>query len=857
MKRFAAITLIISIFLNACSLFGGENSENEIRSQEDLSAYLNRETDAEMTYAGPFYFGNFEGFDISAKEYSILRKEKVDEILEIMVEGESLLKEIDLGLREERKIFSAYIEEIKKLEQKSKNYTNKLLTATNISNLSSALSDLIAFENSANNANIGSVWGFLQFQRYSSIFELTQLYTIEASSLVHRAVSLSYLLESDQSNPEFQKINADFISKMDPQSEKVNDLLAELYYTNALLVHGRKVLFTGDFDFAKKSIVSVDQQILEAKTVLSNYNGENEFLNSEMLALFNQKVSDLEEYKSQISSLLEELSTDPLMLSAEMVSYSNTGVFSVAYADDLASYFQQKIKDAIKKAEFAKDMTLAAVRVSGKKLKDVYDSSGAHEAIKDGAQILNGGLEIVNSGVEVSIYGIQGIYFGDTDLKDMQRRIEQEKQELYERFLKGTLGKDQYNEMIHQVDQFQKNTGTFINNMSEFAGDMTGILTKPEVGKFVKNVTRGVGNEAKKVLDTATDFTKNLAIVMHPETSKEDTRKALIDIYLALKAVKDEKGEYVNVEMPDLIELAKEQAKKELGLSKDEEKKFVEQLTEILEEEMKGKETSTEKPKSTDSKKATDPAVDAIAKILMTSGLTEEEKADLILVEIVKGSPKKEGDKKDSKGDILDIDGDGIVNEDDNCPQESNSDQADLDKDAIGNICDPDCSGDTDSDGLCDEVDNCPMNENSDQKDSNKNGMGDICDDSAPSLEEIEKNLQGELLITDILISDAARADLTSQGCDVGSLEEKKGTTSPATVKIQQDGENNGNILFYAEGDEIVVPFNYEDGVLVGSTNKEGASININMDYSSGEPTGDLSVKYLEGQVELKGQLNF
>jgi hypothetical protein len=724
--------------------------------------------------------------------------------------------------------------------------------------LSKSLSNLVSLKASAEKATIGSVWGYLQFERYSSIFSLSELYTIEAASLVHRIVSLSYLLEADKSNLEFQKISESMVSKINPISEEINDLIVSLYRNNAMLVYGRKVLFTGDLDFSIKALSKVDEKILDAKNILSNYKGDNQYLNSEMPKLFGKKISDLEEYKNEISSLIEEMKNDPLILQveSEVVTFEKNSVFPTAYADDLASYFQQKIKDAIKTAKFAKDMTVAAVRVSGKKLKEAYDSSGAHEAIKDGAQIVNGGLEIVNSGVEVTIYGVQGIYFGDTDLKDMQKRIDQEKAELYERFVKGTLGKDQYDEMIHQVNQFQKNTGDFIDNMSDFAGDMTGILTRPEVGKFVKNVTRGVGHEAKKVLDTATDFTKNLAIVMHPETSKEDTRKALIDIYTALKAVKYEKGEFVNVEMPDLIELAKEQAKKELGLSKDEEKKFVEQLTEIFQEELKGEEVKKEDLKKNE--KPVDPSVDAIAKILATPGLTEEEKADAILVEIVKGVPSMQKDNKDgTKGNILDIDGDGIGNEDDNCPQESNSDQGDLDKDAIGNVCDPDCSADSDNDGYCNEVDNCPNTENSDQKDSNDNGVGDKCDDSAPELSEIEKELQGEMTITDVYVSEAARADLAKQGCDVSSLEEKKGTKNPASVKVSPSGEDSGNIMFYLGEDPLSVPFVYEDGVLTGSTKQEGATIDVTLDYNSDKPTGSIEVNYLEGEASLKGDLSF
>lgn len=59
-----------------------------------------------------------------------------------------------------------------------------------------------------------------------------------------------------------------------------------------------------------------------------------------------------------------------------------------------------------------------------------------------------------------------------------------------------------------------------------------------------------------------------------------------------------------------------------------------------------------------------------------------------------------------------DMDGDGWPNERDNCPRTYNPNQADSDNDGIGDRCD-----------------NCPLNYNPDQADTDKNGIGDICDD--------------------------------------------------------------------------------------------------------------------------------
>ncbi len=91
-----------------------------------------------------------------------------------------------------------------------------------------------------------------------------------------------------------------------------------------------------------------------------------------------------------------------------------------------------------------------------------------------------------------------------------------------------------------------------------------------------------------------------------------------------------------------------------------------------------------------------------------------------------------------------DRDGDGVINDADNCPAVAN-DGADTDGDGVGDACDVcpvtsddqadvdnngigDACQDSDSDGVLDAADNCPGLTNADQTDWDEDGLGDLCD---------------------------------------------------------------------------------------------------------------------------------
>jgi hypothetical protein len=88
------------------------------------------------------------------------------------------------------------------------------------------------------------------------------------------------------------------------------------------------------------------------------------------------------------------------------------------------------------------------------------------------------------------------------------------------------------------------------------------------------------------------------------------------------------------------------------------------------------------------------------------------------------------GDQADSDQDGIgdacdsDVDGDGVDDTADNCSGVPNAAQADLDEDQIGDVCDSDVDGDS----IVNETDNCHVNPNGSQADFDGDGLGDACD---------------------------------------------------------------------------------------------------------------------------------
>ena len=142
-----------------------------------------------------------------------------------------------------------------------------------------------------------------------------------------------------------------------------------------------------------------------------------------------------------------------------------------------------------------------------------------------------------------------------------------------------------------------------------------------------------------------------------------------------------------------------------------------------------------------------------------------------------------------------DMDGDGIPDVLDNCPNQFNPSQADANGDGIGNACHLQ-NVDSDGDGIDDSLDNCPNDFNPDQSDCDNDGIGDCCDPSQfclirEALLDIDRTSTGNPGSTaEVATIDAAIVDLDRDGDDdIVTLHQTQYTaTSQGAIQIVEVG---------------------------------------------------------------------
>jgi len=173
--------------------------------------------------------------------------------------------------------------------------------------------------------------------------------------------------------------------------------------------------------------------------------------------------------------------------------------------------------------------------------------------------------------------------------------------------------------------------------------------------------------------------------------------------------------------------------------------------------------------------------------------------------------------------ETLDSDGDGVGDNTDNCVVDANSDQTDSDGNGIGDACEPEVDSDgdgvsddldlfpndptetvdADNDGVGDNGDNCPADSNSDQADTDGDGVGDACAPvaSAPAFAEVQS-----IFNANCIGCHGSNGGLTlSSSVSINNLVNVPSQGVPTVFRVTPGSSNDSYLIWKLEGRSGIV----------------------------------------------------
>jgi len=475
---------------------------------EDLSAnYTEQETDLEMAYSGPFYFGSFDGLDEYSKMYSLARGQRVEKIVEVMDETIGYLNELELSVKEERGIMDWYIFKIATLDPSTKDailpFIDKSTEYAFEQNLS--LEFLNTLKEELEDMDRNAEWGFLTYTKFIAIQDLIKSYDNEIQDMHSKLATLYYYLESD--NDLYKAINDELDYKIQHYSENISEYSQKAFFNMQSLLLEEKLLVTADYYFAQDAIAHVQAKSLDLEKAIDLYNGSKLVLDDDTINFMRESNNAFKELANGWKEYLDSIPKENL-LNESFLSFEETDIPTAYAIGNPFTWLGSTVKSVAKGgwniskagASYAWDKTKAAT---------VAVKNVAISGVKTVGKTIGVGLDIA-SATTMTGYGL---FFSDSwanwadSAKDNYKKV-------WSNFKEGKSGSQVYGDALKGMDKLE--------NISE---KIVSTVIEKTLGTGVTSKTMGFA--AKTVVGFFTGLAKDSYVVLDPSTSEADTLKAL------------------------------------------------------------------------------------------------------------------------------------------------------------------------------------------------------------------------------------------------------------------------------------------------------------------------------------------
>lgn len=475
--------------------------------------YIDQETWSELSYAGPFYFGRFEGISEYTKKYSQARNWRTGEIIKVMHTTVDDFNDLEQKMIEMRGTLDWYVFKIIALEPSVQEPLLEMIDESNIIAFlnKGKIEYLNALNEQCKDVPKTAEEGFLCYSLHAGIQDMVLSYNEEVNEINTSLATLYLYLEHDVDI--YQDLNKDLDKQMNPLMDDVNELMHTLYYKGSSLVYEERVLMTADYYFARDVVDSSKEQLADLEDAIDNYDADKESVGKEELAYLEAVRASLEDYTEEFEHALDTIDEDTLV-SADELSFDDSYIIPRVYAiGNPFTWLGSKVKGAATGAldltKAGANMAWSATKSTASAVKDI--TIGTVKTIGTG---VGATLDAVDATVKTTIDTSLNVYYG-MDSEMIMNDIKNNYGQVVQNFKDGKSGSEIYQNGVKVL---------------ESAEDVPKLLLEKTIGDGY--TTRVLGFVAKTSIGFVTGAAKDAYTVLDPGASDADTLTSLAGLVM-------------------------------------------------------------------------------------------------------------------------------------------------------------------------------------------------------------------------------------------------------------------------------------------------------------------------------------